>query len=210
MRIRQLDLWNYKAFERFTMTLGANAFLVGPNNAGKSTLIEAARVAAGMLEHASRRRTTGFREHGDRLARTHSLRADQYGLVTENLRHQFRPVESAVSIRTDTKLILTGVWPPDDDDSLGPFFYLRHPDKPWVSEPSQVRELTGQIGVVPGLYPLNHIETVLDTNYLRANFQGRRSSQHARNHLLLIKRDGELEDFNEFVTLWLPELKNSR
>ena len=148
MRIQQLDLWNYKAFERFTMTLGANAFLVGPNNAGKSTLIEAARVAAGMLEHASRRRATGFREHGHRLARTHSLRADQYGLVTENLRHQFRLVESAVSIRTDTNLILTGVWPSDDDDSPEPFFYLRHPDDRSISEPREVRELTGQIGVI--------------------------------------------------------------
>ena len=35
MRIQRLDLWNFKAFERFTMTLGANAFLVGPNNAGE-------------------------------------------------------------------------------------------------------------------------------------------------------------------------------
>ena len=35
MRIQQLDLLNFKAFEKFTMTLGANAFLVGPNNAGE-------------------------------------------------------------------------------------------------------------------------------------------------------------------------------
>ena len=105
MRIQQLDLLNFKAFEKFTMTLGANAFLVGPNNAGKSTLISAARVAAEMLEHASRRRPTGYRAHEQRRVMTHSLRADQYGLVTENLRHQFRSGESAVSLRTDTDLI---------------------------------------------------------------------------------------------------------
>ena len=29
MRIQQLDLWNFKAFERFTMTLGTSAFLGG-------------------------------------------------------------------------------------------------------------------------------------------------------------------------------------
>ena len=98
------------------MTLGANAFLAGPNNAGKSTLISAASVAAGMLEQASRRRATGVRAHGQRVVRTHSLRADQYGLVTENLRHQFRSGESVVSIRTDTDLILTGVWPSEEDD----------------------------------------------------------------------------------------------
>ena len=208
MRIQQLDLWNFKAFERFAMTLGANAFLVGPNNAGKSTLISAVRVAAGMLEHASRRKPTGHRAHGHRRAATHSLRADQYGLVTENLRHQFRSGESAVSLRTDTDLILTGVWPSDDDEhGQEPFFYLRHPDERKVSQPSEVRDLTGQIGIIPGLYPINHTETVLEKKYVRQNSQGRRSSQHARNQLLLIRRDGEFDEFNEFVTFWLPEVE---
>ena len=207
MRIKKLDLWNFKAFERFTMTLGANAFLVGPNNAGKSTLISAARVAAGMLEHATRKRPTGHRAHGHRRVTTHSLRADQYGLMTENLRHQFRSGESAVSLRTDTDLILTGVWPSDDDDLPKPYFYLRRSDERSVSQPSKVRELTGQIGIIPGLYPINHTETVRDETYLRSNFQSRRSSQHARNQLRLIRRGEEFEDFIEFVTSWLPEIE---
>ena len=207
MRIKKLDLWNFKAFERFTMTLGANAFLVGPNNAGKSTLISAARVAAGMLDHATRRQPTGRREHGHRRVATHSLRADQYGLVTENLRHQFRSGESAVSLRTDTDLILTGVWPSDDDDFPKPYFYLRRSDGLNVSQPSKVRELAGQIGIIPGLYPINHTETVLQEEYVRSNFQRSRSSQHARNQLLLIRRGEEFEDFIEFVTLWLPEIE---
>ena len=207
MRIQRLELWNFKAFERFTMTLGPNAFLVGPNNAGKSTLIAATRVAAGMLEHASRWGPTGHRAHGHRRVTTHSLRADQYGLVTENLRHQFRSGESAVSLRTDTDLILTGVWPSDDDDRPEPFFYLRRSDERNVSQPRDVRELTGLIGIIPGLYPINHTETVLDEKYVRSNFQGSRSSQHARNQLLLIRHADEFEDFNEFVTLWLPEVE---
>ncbi|WP_419914002.1 ATP-dependent nuclease, partial [Candidatus Poriferisodalis sp.] len=207
MRIRRLDLWNFKAFERFTMSFGANAFLVGPNNAGKSTLIAAVRVAAGMLDHATRRKPTGHRAHAHRRVMTHSLRADQYGLVTENLRHQFRSGESAVSLHTDTDLILTGVWPPDDDDRPEPFFYLRRSDERNVSQPSSVRELTGEIGVIPGLYPLNHTETVLEEKYVRSNFQHRRSSQHTRNQLLLIRHDGEFENFKEFVTLWLPEIE---
>ena len=207
MRIRRLDLRNFKAFERFTMTLGSNAFLVGPNNAGKSTLIAAMRVAAGMLDHATRRKPTGRRAHEHRHVTTHSLRADQYGLVTENLRHQFRSGESAVSLRTDTDLILTGVWPADDDEFPKPFYYLRRSDGRNVSQPIKVRELTGPIGIIPGLYPINHTETVLQEDYVRSNFQRSRSSQHARNQLLLIRRDGKFEDFKEFVTLWLPEVE---
>ena len=208
MRIKKLELWNFKAFERFTMTLGTNAFLVGPNNAGKSTLIASARVAAGMLERASRRKPTGHRAHGHRRVATHNLRADQYGLVTENLRHQFRTGESAVSIGTDTDLILTGVWPSDDDNHPVPFFYLHHSDGRNISQPKEVRELTGQIGIIPGLYPINHTETVLEEKYVRENFQSRRSSQHTRNQLLLIRHNEEFEDFKEFVTLWLPEIED--
>lgn len=213
MRIQRLDLWNFKAFQRFTVRLGSSAFLVGPNNAGKSTLIAAARAAAGMLEHASRRQPTGSRAHGERRARVHSLRADQYGLVTENLRHQFRPEESVVSMRTecagraDSDLILTGVWPDEDDDVPEPYFYLRRPDERPIVRPMDVREMTGTIGIVPGLYPLNRTESVLDEAYVRSNFQGRRSSQHARNQLLLIKDGGEFEEFTEFVTERLPEIE---
>ncbi len=213
MRIQQLDLWNFKAFERFTVHLGSSAFLVGPNNAGKSTLIAAARAAAGMLEHASRRQPTGSRAHGERRARTHSLRADQYGLVTENLRHQFRRKEAVVAMRTqcadrtESGLILTGVWPDEDDDVPEPYFYLRRPDERQVVRPTDVRDITGPIGIIPGLYPLNRTESVLDETYVRSNFQGRRSSQHARNQLLLIKDSGEFEEFTEFVTERLPEIE---
>ena len=207
MRIQQLDLWNFKAFRRFTMHLGTSAFLVGPNNAGKSTLIAATRAAAGMLEHAARRMPTGSRAHSGRRARTHLLRADQYGLVTENLLHQFRPGEAAVSIRTDTDLILTGVWPHEDDDHPEPYFYLRRSDELPILQPKEVRKLTGQIGIIPGLYPLNRTESVLDETYVRTNTQGRRSSQHARNQLLSIKDSGEFEEFKRFVTGWLPEIE---
>lgn len=112
-----------------------------------------------------------------------------------------------MSVQTDTDLILTAVWPAEDDDNPEPFFYLRRPDGQPVTLPSKVRELTGQIGIIPGLYPLNQTETGLDEKYLKANFQTRRSSQHARNQLLLIKHGGEFEDFHNFLTLWLPEIE---
>lgn len=207
MRIERIDLWNFKAFEKFTLTLGSNAFLVGPNNAGKSTLISATRAAAGMLEHAMRRQPRGYRIHGERGTRSHSFREDQYGLVTENLRHQFRPRESALSVRTNTDLIVTGVWPDEDDEQPEPFFYLRHSDGRPISQPRKVKELSGQVGIIPGLYPVNHTETVREETYLRSSFQTRRSSQHTRNQLLLIERQEQWENFSEFVISWLPEIE---
>jgi AAA15 family ATPase/GTPase len=56
--IQQVSLHNFKAFERFTLDLRGDAYLAGPNNAGKSTLIAAIRVAAGLLRIAMRRNPT--------------------------------------------------------------------------------------------------------------------------------------------------------
>lgn len=205
MQLKEVRIEHYKAFDKFTLTLGSKAFLVGPNNAGKSTLISAVRAASEMLRHASRRRTTLYRTHGGRAVRAHELSPVAKTLVEENLRHQFRTAETSLRLKTDTDLILTAVWPEDEDEI--PFFYLERQDGRLLSEPRSVRELVGGIGIVSGLYPVNHQERVLADDYVRTHFETRRSSQHARNHLLQLARgDDEWDDFRQYLLGWLPEL----
>src|SRR5688500_8020666 len=43
--IKRLILTNFKGFEQFTVGFGSETFLVGPNNAGKSTIIAALRAS---------------------------------------------------------------------------------------------------------------------------------------------------------------------
>lgn len=207
MRLRQLDLWQFKGFDRFTVHFGQSAYLVGPNNAGKSTLVAATRAASGMLAHAQRRRPTTYRRHGIKQASCHLLPASDLGLVTENLRHQFRNQDTVLALKTDTDLVLTAVWPRDEEyEQDDPFFYVEHEDGRYYKEPGSVRSNSGLVGVIPGLSPLNHSERVLGEAYVRQEAQGRRTSQHARNQLLLIERSGELDDFKEFAGQWLPEV----
>ena len=67
--------------------------MVGPNNAGKSTLISALKTAGLMLEHASRYRPQGRRiREGERFP-AHEFAGDQFGfedLETELLRSRGR------------------------------------------------------------------------------------------------------------------------
>ena len=51
--IRSLSLKNFKAFETFRVSFNGDAYLVGPNNAGKSTVIAALRSVANMVRMAS-------------------------------------------------------------------------------------------------------------------------------------------------------------
>lgn len=215
MQLKEMRIEHYKAFDRFTLNLQSKAFLVGPNNAGKSTLISAVRAAADMLRHAARRRTTVYRTHKGRTVRAHELGPVAKTLVSENLRHQFRTAETLLRLKTDTDLVLTAVWPEDEDEN--PFFYLERGDGRLLSEPKSVRELVGDIGIVSGLYPVNQQERVLDEDYVRTNYETRRSSQHARNHLRRLatapnidhEEEGEVhdwDDFKEYLLRWLPEI----
>lgn len=207
MRLRRLDVRHFKAFEKFTLHLGPDAFLVGPNNAGKSTLISAVRAGAEMLRYAGRRRAAAFPLHNGRRVRGHLLQPVVKALVTENLRHEFRSAEASLTLKTDTDLVLRAVWPAEDVgyESV-PFFNLESHDGRLVSEPSMVRKGSGEMGIVSSLYPVNHRERVLTRDYLNEHFESRRASQHTRNHLLRIRDDGEWDEFNQYLLGWLPEI----
>ncbi len=71
--LRRVELTNFKAFERFTVYLRGDVFLVGPNNAGKSTLIAALRAGANMLRIANRLRATDSDEVDGSIRHGHAL-----------------------------------------------------------------------------------------------------------------------------------------
>lgn len=52
--LRQIRVKNFKRFDEFTMTCSQANVLVGPNNSGKSTLLDALRVLYGALRYARR------------------------------------------------------------------------------------------------------------------------------------------------------------
>ena len=68
------------AFERFRLDLRGDAYLAGPNNAGKSTLITAIRVAAQMLRIAVRRNPTETFRDGKEQVLGYSFTNLQVGL----------------------------------------------------------------------------------------------------------------------------------
>ncbi len=114
--LRSVELHNFKAFERFSARFKPHTVVVGPNNAGKSTLLSAVRLAAGLLNHAKERkpdRSVDFRGQG-RLA--YGLATDRFGVAEENIPHEFRDVESRVKVTFSRGASLTAVWPRRSDE----------------------------------------------------------------------------------------------
>jgi AAA domain, putative AbiEii toxin, Type IV TA system len=206
--IRSLHLENFKAFDKFTVTFPEDAILVGPNNAGKSTIIAALRSAASMTRTASRIRAPDIRRVGSMERFGHSFSGESVGLVEENLRHEFHDVETRLTPRFGGDGRLEALWPKGES---GGFFWVMDNDiNPRL--PKYVRSAVPTIGLVPVLSPVDHVESLLSDSHVRSNLDGRLASRHFRNQLYLLKNeevDGvdRFSDFKRFAAPWVTELK---
>jgi hypothetical protein len=204
--ITQLKVSNFKAFSRHTVAFKGDALLVGPNSAGKSTLIEALRLAARMISHATRVSPSGqiLDEDLGMGVQGYYFTAEQFDFVDENLQHEFHDTTSTVDVTFQDKSALRIVWPPSSWDDDRPFFYLMLPNRSQVRRPKDVARAFTRIGIVPVLTPIEQNETMLDPAYVRRNYDGRLASRHFRNQLNLIP---SIDDFLRFAEPWLDELQ---
>ena len=135
--VRKLTLENFKAFEKFTVWFKGDTMLVGPNNAGKSTIIAALRAGANMVRLASRTKADDHLDLGSgRVPVGYWFQPEQVGLIEENLRHEFHQVDTKLQIQFSDDAQLDAVWPVDEDGAG--FVYLRHRDVN-LREPRYVR-----------------------------------------------------------------------
>lgn len=136
--LQQLDLHNFKAFDRFTITFSGSAFMAGPNSAGKSTIIAALRLCGRMLQHAYSKAATEMRNDHGRHIWAYSFGLEQFDFVSQNLRHDFRELETRVELRFRNIGVLRAVWPVSDEETelVEPFFYLETDDGMQLRRPN--------------------------------------------------------------------------
>jgi recombinational DNA repair ATPase RecF len=62
---KKIEVKNFKKFDRYSVTCGGLNILTGPNNAGKSTILDALRIASDVLKFASYRKPAPISCNGD-------------------------------------------------------------------------------------------------------------------------------------------------
>ncbi len=204
-----LELRRFRAFERFTVTFGPTAVLVGPNNAGKSTVVSALRSVAYMVRTAKRIRPTGRGFRGERRVLKYELVTSQVGLSEDSLRWESQDAEVSIRATFANRSRLYAIWPAEDVGD--PYFFVQGPDGHAYRDIPEIREKLPVVGVLPNLSPVEQREDLLDADYIRSNLGSRRSSLHFRNQLLLLAR-GDLpgldwDGWTAFLRTWLPEIQ---
>jgi energy-coupling factor transporter ATP-binding protein EcfA2 len=210
--LAKLRLVNFRSFRDFTITFGDGAYLVGPNNAGKSTVLTALRTADVLIRFAHRRKPTIQCEHsGRRLIGYPSILSD-FPALAESVWYEFhRDQESRFELTWKSGARLVAVWPPrvNDDETTENFFYLEKQPGLQARDTAGAKSAFPTLGVIPILTPLEHSEGLRDDSYVRTSISSRLSSRHFRNQLRLMREEGTFDSFQNYIARWLDDVEIS-
>jgi len=204
--LAKLRLINFRAFQDFTISFGDGAYLVGPNNAGKSTILTALRTADALLRYAYARKPDRTAFHNGSNWPAYPVNLREFPSLKDSLRHEFGSAEARLELTWKDGAKLTAVWPEEIEDDADPFFFLERKPGFGVTTVKHAREFFPPLGVVPILNPIEHTETLLEVKYVRQHVAGRLSSRHFRNQLRMLGGDGALEGFLAWSEEWLGEV----
>lgn len=183
---------NYKALKNYSISLNHFNVLVGPNNAGKSTIIGAFRILAEGMRKASARNPEyisieGFQSWGYRVP------LDDLPIATENIFSDYDESQPAIiEFRLSGGNKLELIFPEQNT------CYLRcKTSGRSVSSPASFRkEFNATVGFVPVLGPVEHDERLFQKDAARLALLTHRASRNFRNIWYHYP-----EDFDEFRSL---------
>ncbi len=166
---------NFKAFRTYSVSLQHMNMLVGPNNAGKSTIIGAFRVLSAALVRARSRRP----EWQESIRRIGWPVADEVIPISiENVHTDYDEVESSAIFRLSNKRELELIFPA----SGGCFLAPDTEGKRILSTTDFKREFPITIGFVPVLGPVEHEEELVQERTVQRGLATHRASRHFRSY----------------------------
>ncbi len=173
--ITSVRFTNFKAFANFSVSLQHMNMLVGPNNAGKSTIIGAFRVLSAALARARTKkaeRLPGQQKSGWTVAE------EAIPISLENVHTNYAEVDSSVVFHLSNGRELTLLFPREG----GCFLIPDDSGKRIVGISDFRREFPISIGFVPVLGPVEHEEELVQEATVRRGLATHRASRHFRSY----------------------------
>ena len=177
LQYRQVVFKRFKAFKSFELNLHHFNIMVGPNNAGKSTILAAFRILDAGLRRARRRKpvlVNGPEGH----TYGHSVDLAPLSVGEENIFYNYdesQPASVTFTLTDNKKLIL--YFP-----SQGRCFLIPHDPHQSISTLKQFRSsFNSPIGFVPVLGPVEHDERLYAREAARLALSNYRAARNFRN-----------------------------
>lgn len=172
----QLRFENYKAFSSYSVNLSQFNVLVGPNNAGKSTILGAFRILAEALRKArSKKAELVHGPHGTTLGYKVSL--DDLPVSTENVFHNYDETDPAtITFRISNGNELTLYFP-----RMSSCILLPSPNCPVRTPADFKRSYPVTVAFVPVLGPVDHDEPLFQEEAARRALLSHNAARNFRN-----------------------------
>ncbi|WP_420601853.1 ATP-dependent nuclease [Flagellimonas sp.] len=199
--ITSIKYKNYKSFKDFSVALNEFNILVGPNNAGKSTVIGSLKILSEGIRRAKSRKPIFIESPTGHQILGYELDLSQIPVATENVFHNYDDSSSAIiRYRLSDGSHLQIFFP-----ERGACFFNIESDRFAIRSPSDFKKnVQVDIGYVPILGPVEHLERLYQKQAARLALLSHTASRNFRNIWFHYRED--FVDFRELIKMTWPGL----
>lgn len=195
--ITRVEFRDFKGFRSMTLSLQHMNILVGPNNCGKSTVLDAFRTLDTGIRKARAKRPERVPGPGGQAV-GYPLADEMLPMSIENVHTDYADVDSRVTFRLSNGNQLVLFFPID-----GGCYLIPHSESGNITGPGDFsRAFPVRIAVIPVLGPVEHEEGLLTKDTVRRGLSTHRASRHFRNYWYYFG-DG-FEDFAALIRRTWP------
>lgn len=201
LNITLIKFSNYKSFKQFSVSLNEFNILVGPNNAGKSTVIGALKILAEGLRKARSRKPILIEDPNNNQIFGYEIDLSQVPVATENVFHNYDDSTPAIiKFRLSDNSYLQVFFP-----SKNTCFFNYESDNRIIRSPKEFIEFVNiEIGYVPILGPVDHTEKLYQKEAARLALLTHTASRNFRN--IWYHYNEDFDNFRELVKSTWPGL----
>jgi hypothetical protein len=202
--LQQISLRSFKRFEQFVLNCSAGNILVGPNNAGKSSILDALRILYGARRYAIRLRPkpiTGF--YGTVLG--YEIPDSSLPVSTSNICTNYGEADAEIEFTHSNGCKLRLELHPDRLTRL----YLLDPPRNSTTGRAYFSAFPVDVVIVPTLSPFEQEEGYFQDETIERNRTNRLASRYFRN-MWYRATDDEFAEFKSLVEATWPNVTISR
>lgn len=199
--IQEIRLINFRKFERYTVVCRQGNIFVGPNNAGKSALIEAMRILDSCIRLSRKRNPKLVNLPDGDILYGYEISRELIGVDLSHSSHNYVDLHSTIEFKIDNgnKVIII-------IERDGPVLFALESESNRTSSASKFHSsLSLNIVVVPTLSTLEREEKYVLDETIQKSYWKKTSSRHFRN-VWLRKSEEEFSDFARDVTSAWPNI----
>lgn len=203
--VSSIKFINYKTFSKFSVSLTNFNILVGPNNAGKSTVIGALKLLSDGIKKANTKKPNYIRDPNDSLVLGYELDLSQAPIATENVFFNYDDsTPSIVRFILSNNSTIQIFFP-----SQGKCFMNVEAEGFTIRSTRDFKNFIGlNIGFVPVLSPVEHHERLFQKEAARLAITTSVASRNFRN--IWFHYGDDFEEFKELINSTWPGMDINR